>query len=133
MTTTRTGKGQLTKNFHISEFKCKDGSPVPEHLIPNVLELAKQLQVIRDFIGEPIHLNSAYRTPAYNKRIGGVANSQHVLAKAADCTVKSKTPKQFAAIVEKLINEGKVKIGGIGVYKGFTHLDTREGKARWNG
>src|SRR5688500_9570925 len=111
--------GQLTKNFHIREFKCKDGSPVPVELIPNVLELAKQLQVIRDFIGEPIHLNSAYRSPDYNKRIGGVANSQHVLAKAADCTTKNKTPKQFAAIVEKLIKEGKVKIGGIGIYKGF--------------
>lgn len=125
--------GQLTPNFHIREFKCKDGSPVPVELIPNVLELAKQLQVIRDYLGEPIHLNSAYRSPAYNKKIGGVANSQHLLAKAADCTVKSKTPKQFAAIVEKLIKAGKVKIGGIGIYKGFCHIDIRATPARWNG
>jgi uncharacterized protein YcbK (DUF882 family) len=124
-------KGQLTANFHIREFKCNDGTQVPAELYPNVLELAKQLQVIRDHIKEPIHLNSAYRSPAYNKAIGGVANSQHLLAKAADCTTKSYTPKQFAAIVEQLIKEGKVKIGGIGVYPGFVHLDIRKEKARW--
>lgn len=125
--------GQLTKNFHIREFKCKDGTPVPPQLIPNVLELARQLQVIRDAIGEPIHLNSAYRTLEYNKRIGGALNSQHIQAKAADCTTKNLTPKQFAAVVEKLIKEGKVKIGGIGIYKGFCHVDIRKEKARWNG
>lgn len=126
---------QLTKNFRLSEFACNDAAktPVPAKLVCNVLELAKQLQVIRDTIGEPIILNSAYRTPAYNKSIGGAANSMHLQAKAADCRTKNLTPKQFAAIVEQLIAEKKIKIGGIGIYKTFCHIDTRSTKARWNG
>lgn len=124
---------QLTKDFHISEFNCRDGSPVPPELIENVRELARNLQVLRDYIGEPIHVNSGYRTPAYNKRIGGVANSQHVKARAADIVCKSKSPKQLANIIEKLIAAHQMRQGGIGIYKGFTHYDIRGVAARWTG
>lgn len=122
---------KLTTNFNRQEFDCKDGTPVPPALMQNVLKLAEQLQVLRDNLGEPVHINSGYRTPAYNKRIGGVSNSQHVQAKAADITVKSKTPKQLATFIEKLIAQGKLKFGGMGVYPGFVHVDIRSGKARW--
>lgn len=122
---------QLTTNFSLSEFNCNDGNHVPADLMPNVKALAEQLQILRDYLGESIHINSGYRTPAYNKKIGGVANSQHVLAKAADITCKSKTPKQLAAIIEKLISQGKLKFGGMGIYPGFVHVDIRKGYARW--
>lgn len=124
--------GNLTKNFDITEFSCNDGTPVPAELLPNVKKLAEQLQILRDYLGEGIHINSGYRTPAYNKKVGGKPNSYHMKAMAADITVKSKSPKQVAAIVEKLINSGDLKIGGIGLYKGFLHLDTRQQKARWS-
>jgi uncharacterized protein YcbK (DUF882 family) len=122
---------QLTRNFAIVEFMCKDGSPVPLKYLPNVQTLALNLQALRDHLGEPIRINSAYRTPTYNQRIGGAKNSQHLVAKAADITVKSKTPKQLAAVIEKLIDSGKMSQGGIGVYPGFTHYDVRGTKARW--
>lgn len=123
----------LTPNFTRQEFDCNDsvGTPVPAVLMPNVRTLAAQLQILRDYLGEPIHVNSGYRTPQYNKSVGGAKNSQHLLAKAADITVKSKTPKQIKSIVERLIKSGKLKIGGIGLYKGFLHVDTRSGFARW--
>jgi uncharacterized protein YcbK (DUF882 family) len=122
---------QLTKNFNLIEFACKDGTPVPDHLLCNVQILATNLQVLRDELDEPIRLNSGYRTPEYNKKIGGAKNSQHLLGKAADITVKSKIPKQLAAVIEKLIAQGKMRQGGIGVYKGFVHYDVRGRKARW--
>lgn len=122
---------QLTKNFDLEEFACKDGTPVPPELMPNVKKLAENLQVLRDYIGEPIHVNSGYRTPVYNAKVGGKKKSQHLLAKASDITVKSKTPKQLAAIVEKLIAKGELKFGGLGIYPGFIHVDIRPGKARW--
>jgi uncharacterized protein YcbK (DUF882 family) len=121
---------QLTTNFHLSEFACKDGTPVPDELIPNVQKLAEQLQIIRDAIGESLHINSGYRTAAYNKKVGGKPNSYHLKAMAADITAKNYTPKQLAAVVEKLILNG-LKIGGMGIYKGFIHVDTRKGKVRW--
>lgn len=122
---------QLTKNFALSEFACKDGTPVPKALIPNVKLLAENLQVLRDYLGEPVHITSAYRTPPYNAKVGGKKNSYHLKAMAGDLTTKSKTPKQLAAIIEKLIAEKKMKQGGVGIYPGFVHYDVRGTKARW--
>lgn len=122
---------QLTKNFNISEFNCRDGRVIPEALLPNVRKLAENLQVLRDEIGEPIHINSCYRPEDYNKKVGGKPNSQHLTASAADITCKSKTPKQLAAVVEKLIKEKKLWFGGIGIYPGFIHVDIRKNTARW--
>lgn len=122
---------RLTKNFELSEFQCHDGTPVPAELMKNVQLLADNLQVLRDDIGEPIRINSAYRHPEYNKRIGGARNSQHIQAKAADITAKSYSPKKLAARIERLIAAGKMKQGGIGIYPGFVHYDVRGTRARW--
>jgi uncharacterized protein YcbK (DUF882 family) len=122
---------QLTENFNLEEWRCKDGTPVPDNLVCNVQKLAENLQVLRDYLGEPIRLNSGYRTPAYNRKIGGAPKSQHTLGKAADITVKSKTPKQLKAVIEKLIKEGKMHNGGVGLYSGFIHYDVRPQPSRW--
>lgn len=122
---------KLTQNFSLEEFACKDGSPVPGDLLDNVELLAKNLQVLRDHLGEPIHINSGYRTPAYNTKVGGKPKSYHLRAMAGDLTTKSKTPKQLAAVIEKLIAAKKMKQGGIGIYPGFVHYDVRGYKARW--
>jgi len=121
----------LTPNFNLNEFKCNDGTPVPGELMDNVKKLAANLQVIRDTIGEPLRINSAYRTPEHNKKVGGKKNSYHLKAMAADLTCKSKSPKQLAAIIEKLIKEKKIVQGGLGIYPGFVHYDIRGTKARW--
>jgi|ADGO01.1.fsa_nt_gi Uncharacterized protein conserved in bacteria len=122
---------QLATNFSLSEFTCKDGTPVPDEYMNNVRLLAVNLQVLRDHIGEPIHVNSGYRSPDYNKKVGGKKNSYHLKGMAADITCKSKSPKQLAAIIEKLIADRKMKQGGIGIYAGFIHYDVRGYKARW--
>lgn len=121
----------MTKNFSLAEFTCKDGTPVPPEYIPNVEELAKNLQVLRDYLDEPIHINSGYRTKSWNHKQGGRIFSQHLVGKAADITVKSKTPKELKAIIEQLIKEGQMSQGGIGLYPGFVHYDIRGEKARW--
>lgn len=122
---------QLTENFSLDEFACKDGTPVPKRFMGNVTRLAHNLQTLRDYLGEPIHVNSGYRTVAYNKKVGGKPASKHLKAEAADITVKSKTPKQLAAIIEKLITQGLMTQGGLGIYPGFIHTDVRGTKARW--
>lgn len=127
----QTNMAKLTANFDSAEFDCRDGTKVPAELKENVKELADNLQILRDEIGEPIHINSAYRHEAYNKKIGGVKSSQHIKAKAADITAKSYTPKKLAAVIERLIKEERMKQGGIGIYPGFTHYDIRGTKSRW--
>lgn len=123
---------KLTSNFELKEFACKDGSIIPDNILPNIVELAENLQVLRDYLGFPIQINSGYRSPAYNESVGGVKNSQHLLGKAADIVCQKYTPEQLLAAVEKLIAEGKVKFGGVGIYNTFLHVDLRDKKARWD-
>lgn len=122
---------KITKNFSLDEFKCKDGSEIPNDVLPNIIELAKNLQVLRDAIGKSITINSGYRSPKYNAKIGGVKDSQHVKGKASDLRVSGMTPKELAEVIEELIKRKKMKEGGIGIYPNFTHYDIRGTKARW--
>lgn len=79
----RDGEKQLTKDFRVREFRCKDGSD--KILIDT--DLVNLLQQIRDAFGRAVTINSAYRTPTHNKRVGGASNSQHVKGTAADIRV----------------------------------------------
>ena len=121
----------LTKNFDLHEFSCNDGTQVPPIYHDNVIELAKNLQILRDYIKQPISINSAYRHRAYNTRIGGKPNSMHLTASAADITVKSMSPRKLKGVIEKLIAQKKMYFGGIGLYPGFVHVDIRDTPARW--
>ncbi len=122
---------RLSKNFTLDEFASKDGTETPPDVLENLRELAKNLQVLRDELGKPIKINSGYRSPAHNKKIGGVRNSQHVKGKAADIVVTGLTPTQLAAVIFKLIEQKKMRQGGVGIYPNFVHYDTRGTKARW--
>jgi len=123
---------RLTKNFTREEFDCNDGTKVPEKYMCNLQLLANNLQVLRDEIGEPVLITgSGYRTPSWNKKVGGAKHSQHLTASAADINVKNYTPLELSVFIENLISEGKMMQGGLGVYKGFVHYDVRGVKARW--
>ena len=125
--------GKITKNFDSNEFKCKDGTAVPEDLMDNLHLLCENLQVLRDHVGKPIRIISGYRSPKYNRRIGGARRSQHMTAKAADIKIRGMSPAEVKAAIVSLIKEGKVASGGVGLYKTFTHYDVRGRNARWYG
>lgn len=124
---------KLSKNFNWSEFESNDGAPMPPEVAANVKELAKNLEVIRDTVGKPVKINSGYRSPAWNKKVGGVSGSQHQLGKAADIVISGMTAAQVHAVVLDLIKQGKIKPGGVGKYGTFVHYDIRGTNARWNG
>lgn len=126
-------KMKLTENFSLWEFRCRDGTDVPEEYMDNVQELAENLQVLRDYIGKPITVISGYRSPKYNRKIGGARRSQHMTAKAGDLIVKGMTPDEVKDAILHLIKEGKMKKGGIGLYTHFTHYDVRGFNRRWYG
>ncbi len=123
---------RLTKNFTKREFKSKDGSKMPIEVLENVKELAFNLQVLRDFLGEPLRINSAYRSESHNKAVGGSSKSQHLLGKASDLRVRDLDSEDLYHIIEALISEGKMKEGGLGLYNSFVHYDIRGTRARWN-
>jgi uncharacterized protein YcbK (DUF882 family) len=125
---------KLTRNFALSEFKCADGTPVPQDypMNLNIEKLADNLQVIRDFFNAKVTINSGYRTKAYNAKIGGARHSLHLTASAADIVVEGYTASQVADVIEGLIRVGVVHNGGLGRYKRFTHYDIGA-RRRWNG
>lgn len=119
------GNVKLSKNFTVKEFACSDGTDT----VFISLALVNLLQKIRNHFGKAVIINSAYRTEAHNKSIGGATYSQHKYGLAADIHINGVTPKEIAAYVETLMPSS----GGIGIYKSFVHVDVRRVKSRWNG
>lgn len=119
------GNVKLSKNFTVKEFACSDGTDT----VFISLALVNLLQKIRNHFGKAVIINSAYRTEAHNKSIGGATYSQHKYGLAADIHINGVTPKEIAAYVETLMPSS----GGIGIYQSFVHVDVRLVKSRWNG
>lgn len=121
-----------TAHFSLSEFHCKDGTPVPKAYYPQLQLLMNNLEVLREAMGGyPIHINSGYRTKEHNEKNGGKKSSLHLTAHAADFVIKGFTPTQIRTKIEALIKAGKMTQGGIGKYATFVHYDVRGYKARW--
>lgn len=123
---------KITNNFSKKEFDSKDGSEMPQEVLANIKELARNLEVLRALVSTPIKINSGYRSPAHNEAIGGVPGSQHTKGLAADIKVKGYPSKHIYGLIEVLIERGDMKEGGLGLYNGFVHYDIRGTKARWD-
>lgn len=119
------GGKKLSTNFAVKEFACKDGSDA----VLVAPRLVMVLQSRRSHFCAAVTINSGYRTPQYNARVGGVTDSQHCYGTAADIVVRGKTPAQVAAYARQLMPDW----GGVGVYDSFCHIDVREAKADWKG
>ena len=104
---------KLSEHFSLGEMTRSNSHPeiynIPSHeAIANMKRLCQWLEVLReryndkyvvvngdvsttlDMTGrveEPIRINSGYRSPQLNKKIGGVANSNHLTGCAVDIRV----------------------------------------------
>ena len=128
----------MTKNFNLKEFDCKgnckdckDGCDMPSDVYMNIIKLVKQLQFLRDYTGRAITINSGYRSPEHNAKVGGSQTSQHLLGKAADITIEGLKPAEVYRIIEDLIEMGEMLQGGLGLYDTFVHYDIRKTKIRF--
>lgn len=121
------GSKKLSTHFIVKEFACKDGSDA----VLVAPRLVMVLQSIRSHFGAAVTINSGYRTPQYNTKVGGVAHSQHCYGTAADIIVNGQKPEAVGAFARELMPDW----GGVGIYsqQGFTHIDVREVRADWNG
>lgn len=123
----------LTNNFMLHEFLHEGVDCIPLDVLGNLVELANNLQVLRDEIEDPLYANSGYRTPEYNAKLPNSSkNSQHILGKAADIWCKKLSAHQLYLTIERLIRIGKMKQGGLGLYNTFVHYDIRGHRARWD-
>jgi hypothetical protein len=130
----RSGGGNLTKDFSAAEFNCNDGTPVPAAIVPHLKQLCVvHLQPLRDS-GGVVGINSGFRTASYNARIGGETNSYHVYnvrmrAPACDHVQAGRSPSAVASFHDR-VQKGGI---GLGRYSTFTHLDQRGYDSRWYG
>jgi len=114
-------------NFKKAEFKCKCGgrycNGYPVEVDEKLLYL---LQKIRDHFDEPVIINSGIRCKKHNQAVGGASRSQHLYGTAADIVVKDVSASRVYTVANKINPKG-----GVGRYKTYTHIDSRDGRARW--
>jgi len=126
---------RLSPHFKLSEFNCRDGTPVPRAAVPALKELCvHMLEPLRAKYG-PVKVVSGYRHAAYNRAIGGAQFSQHIYddhpgSVAADLVFRRGSVASWARSARWRFNTLKVwrgrRRGGSGRYlrSGFIHVDS---------
>ena len=117
------GNKKLTDNFIVREFACKDGSDTIK-IDHDYLPL---IQRFRNYVEASVWFNSAYRTPSYNKKVGGATNSYHVKGQALDIPF-SKDYKYLTSREKMCAFFNTLGVKGIIIYPTFIHIDTRTSK-----
>lgn len=78
------------------------------------------LDDLRERVGEPLRINSSYRSPSYNKSINGAPKSMHLTGRAVD--LQCSTGSLRAKIIHAALSMGMT----CGVARGFVHVDNRD-------
>ena len=115
---------KLTEFFDYQEFGITDETDISireniKKLVVNVMDK------IRTEYGMPIYITSGYRTPEHNKKVGGVANSQHIYGEACDFT--GRDFKKLLRIIDEMDNEGLLNYDQLIIYRKrkFIHVSYR--------
>lgn len=113
------GNKSISPNFKIKEFACQDGS---DTIVLHTDFVVDKLQKIRSHFNKPITINSAYRNPTHNRKVGGASSSYHVKGRAFDIVVKDISPNEVAKYAQS------IGIKGIIRYSWGVHVDSRGSK-----
>jgi len=102
------------KNFSPAEIACRGTGQLKLH--PEALD---KLQALRDRLGKPLIVRSAYRSPQHNRNVGGAPRSKHMDGTAFDIAMANHDPVAFEAAARE------VGFLGFGTYprSGFMHID----------
>jgi hypothetical protein len=87
-------QANLSEHFKLGEMTKSSSHPevynIPSHeAIANLKRVCVWLEVLRERYGGPIRINSGYRSPQLNKKIGGVPTSNHLTGCAVDIRVEN--------------------------------------------
>jgi len=102
------------RNFSPAEIACRGTGQLKLH--PEALD---KLQSLRDRLGKPLIIRSAYRSPGHNRNVGGAPRSKHMDGTAFDIAMSNHDPAAFEAAARE------VGFLGFGAYprSGFMHID----------
>ena len=101
-------------NFSPAEIACRGTG----RLLINEPALDR-LQALRDRLGKPLIVRSAYRSPEHNRAVGGAKRSKHLAGTAFDIAMANHDPVVFEAAARE------VGFLGFGFYprSSFMHVD----------
>ena len=101
-------------NFSAAEIACRGTGAIKINT-----EAMDKLQALRDRLGKPLIIRSAYRSPEYNRAVGGAIRSKHMDGTAFDIVMANHDPVTFEAAARE------VGFLGFGFYprSGFMHID----------
>ncbi len=101
-------------NFSPAEIACRGTGQIKLH--PEALD---KLQALRDRLGKPLIVRSAYRSPEHNRAVSGARASKHMDGTAFDIAMSNHDPAAFEAAARE------VGFLGFGFYprSGFIHVD----------
>ena len=107
---------KLSPHFTLAELTVTStGLPnqPSQHQLAALTNTAQEMEKVRAVLGKPILVNSGFRSPAVNRRVGGVPTSAHVFGYAVDFRVNGMKPIDICrALVaagikfDQLIEEG---------------------------
>jgi zinc D-Ala-D-Ala carboxypeptidase len=101
-------------NFSPAEIACRGTGALRIHE-----DALDRLQALRDRLGKPLIIRSAYRSAAHNRAVGGSPRSKHLDGAAFDIAMVNHDPAEFEAAARE------AGFAGFGFYprSGFIHID----------
>lgn len=125
--------GLKSQNFTWGEALHVDGAgsyrqPANPEVVYKIIKIAEVMQNVKGlFDGAVIAVNSWYRDPVTNRRVGGASQSRHMAGDAVDFHV----PGISLQDVYNRLDPWWGSRGGLARGNGFVHIDYRGYRARW--
>jgi hypothetical protein len=79
----------------------------PQEIWPNIAATIHLLDLVRAHFHRSVVINSGYRAPEYNRRVGGAQLSQHQAFTALDFSVAGVSPREVGRLLRTWRDEGK--------------------------
>lgn len=142
---------QVSPHFSSIEWKQPARYGLPEALYPEdwiptrLIVLCDLLEELRQYLICPIRIISGYRTEEWNLRHiaaghSAAKGSLHIHGVAADIQARPFQASEVHRSLMMLHGKGRLRVGGIGLYTSFVHVDVRyvlpgmpQGVVQWKG
>ncbi len=139
-------KKNKIRHFTAKEILAKCSQTPPPEYEENIIPTLLIVDAMRDDFGFPISIDSAYRDPVHNKKIGGKPKSLHLIFNALDIRPSDNDPSKLEQMKHWLRKGFLIPYNGINIipnwtglglnYNIFIHVDTRglmgrKSPARW--
>lgn len=123
---------KLSKNFTLQELTRTshnvENIPNEDEIYNLTCLVQKVLQPIRDNFGS-VTINSGYRSPVLNRKIGGSTTSQHCKGQAADIKLKDMR-KVYDWIIDNLIFDQLIYEAGDDTSPAWIHISYKNSDNR---